>query len=227
MKILLVISIAAIFVLLMNIKTIQKNPYISIRLICTILFSLSIMRYITLLLFAQAPSLELISKLQYFYYVTIIGLTIPFIILIWYITPLYRNKIRPLTLAIICLPHILFYISLITMQPFKALKSDKIGYNLALVGAWPRCLALIQLTYIIIYILLSIYGFTLYKHKQTRGQYLILIMCHILFLIDGLSYYGVATPYIPVFTLTEVFGFLTLYYGFSRPTIDYRKIKKG
>ncbi|NLI90119.1 MAG: hypothetical protein GX366_06910 [Epulopiscium sp.] len=227
MKILLVISIAAIFILFMNIKTIQKNPYISIRLICTILFSLSIMRYITLLLFAQLPSLELINKLKYFYYITIIGLTIPFIILIWYITPLYRNKIKPLALGIICLPHILFYISLIIMQPFKAIKSDRIGYNLTLVGRWPRYLAFIQLTYIIIYIILSIYGFTLYKHKQTRGQYLILIMCHILFLIDGLTYFGTSSPYIPVFTFTEVFGFLTLYYGFSIPTIDFRKIKKG
>lgn len=210
---------AAIIVLVMNIKAVQKNPYISIRFLCTLLFILSGFRYITLLLFAKAPSLELMSKMENFYFITIIGLTIPMILVLWYITPLYRDKVNPLVLGLICMPHIIFYMAIIILKPFQIVKSDTIGYCLRQPGNWAMYLALIQAIFIVGYILFAVYGFKICRYKQTRGQYLVLIMCQLLFFLDGLTYFGFGTPSIPTFTLTEVFGFLGVYYGFSRPLI--------
>ena len=55
---------------------------------------------------------------------------------------------------------------------------------------------------------------------------MILIMCLLLFLVDGMIYFGLSAPMIPVFTLTEVLGFLGIYYGFSKPPIDARGIQR-
>lgn len=222
MGILIIICILAIGILGMNIKAVQRNPYISIRVICTLLFILSMIRYITLLLFAKAPSLELISQMQGFYYISIIGISIPLLLVMWYITPFYREKIRPLGLILISLPHVLLYIGILVCKPFQEVKSQAMGYSLRLTGNWELYLASIYTVFILAYIILALYGFKLYKHRQTRSQYLVLIMCQILFLIDGFTYFSLVVPSIPVFTLTEAFAFLGIYYGLSKATIDAR-----
>lgn len=220
-----IICSVAIGVLLMNIKMIQKNPYLGIRISCTLLFSLSTMRYITLLLFSKTPTVDLMSKLQGFYFITIIGMGIPLLLLMWYITPLYREMIKPLGMVLICMPYMMLYGTIVILKPFKVMKDQTAGYLIRTTGNWSLYLATIQILFMTTYIILALCGFSLYKHKQTRSQYLVLIMCQLLFLVDGLTYFSLGTPSIPVFTLTEVFGFVGIYYGFSKPTIDARGIK--
>ena len=223
---LLIICIAAIGVLGMNIKVVQKTPYIGIRIICTMLFILSIMRYITLLLFARASSVEVLIKMQNFYFITSIGITVPSILLLWYMTPFYREKIKGTFIMVLSMPWFIFYALLLILKPYRVVKSQALGYILKLTGDWHLYLTVLQVSFMVIFILGASYGLKLYKHKQIRSQYMVLIMCQLLFLIDGLTYFGLVPGSIPVFTLTEIFGFLGIYYGFSRPTIDARGIRR-
>lgn len=222
MGMLVIISMMAIGALIMNIKAIQSNPYIGIRSLSTFLFGLSSLRYITLILFAKDPSVELMASMEGFYYISMISLPVLLILVMWYITPLYREKVGRLGLTLICSPHIMLYIAMLTLKPFEAIKSQSAGYTLRQTGQWGSYLAMFYSVFILLYIISALYGFKLYKHGQTRGQYLVLIMCQVLFLMDGLSYLRGAGGIIPIFTLTEVFGFLGIYIGFSKPTIDYR-----
>jgi len=223
---LLMICILAIGALILNIKVIQKNPYIGIRIICTILFILSIMRYVTLLIFAKAINMEILIKMQGFYFSTVIGITIPSLLLLWHMTPFYREKITSALMAILCMPWLIFYTILLILKPYQIVKSEILGYTLKLIGPWPLYLARLQGVFVLLFILAALYGWKLYKHQQTRSQYMILIMCQILFLIDGLTYFSLSITSIPVFTLTEALGFLALYYGYSQPSIDARGVKR-
>lgn len=223
---LLIICIIAIGALIMNIKVIQKNSYIGIRMICTILWIGSIMRYITLLIFARAISMEILIKMQDFYFLSLIGITIPSLLLLWYITPFYREKVSSALMAIFCTPWIIFYTVLLILKPYQVIKSQTMGYTLRLTGNWPLYLTGLQGSFVLVFILAALYGYKLYKHQQTRSQYMILIMCQLLFLMDGLTYFSLMMPIIPVFTLTEALGFLALYYGYSKPPIDTRGLIK-
>lgn len=213
-------------VLHMNIKVVQKNKYMGIRVICTLLFVLSILRYLTLLLFARASSMEILIKMQPFYFITSMSIPVAILLLLWYITPLYRTKINQIGIIILCIPWVIFYILLLIFKPYEIIKSQKAGYILKLIYSWDYYLAALQGISIFIFILAALYGFMLYKHQQTRSQYMILVMCLLLFLADGLIYFGLSTPMIPVFTLTEVLGFLGIYYGFLTPPIDARGVQR-
>lgn len=195
-------------------------------MICTLLFIGSMMRYVTLFIFARVSSMEMLIKTQDFYFITSIGITLPSLLLLWYITPFYREKIKGVFMMILCMPWLIFYTLLLILKPYQIVKSQALGYTLRLTGDWQLYLAVLQISFIAIFIIGALYGLKRYKHKQIRSQYRILIMCQLLFLVDGLTYFGLAMPTIPVFTLTEVFGFLGIYYGFSRPTIDARGIRR-
>lgn len=223
---LLIICIIAIGALILNIKVIQKTPYIAIRIVCTILFILSIMRYITLLIFAKATSMEMLMNMQGFYFSTLIGMTIPSLLLLWHMTPFYREKVSSVFMMILCMPWLIFYTLLVMLKPYQIIKSEVLGYTLRLIGPWPLYLTGLQGIFVLLFILAALYGWKCYKHQQTRSQYMILIMCQLLFLIDGLTYFTLMAPSIPAFTLTEALGFLALYYGYSHPPIDARGIKR-
>jgi len=223
---LLMICIIAIGALILNIKVIQKNPYIAIRIVCTILFILSIMRYITLLIFAKASSMEMLINMQGFYFSTVLGMTIPSLLLLWYMTPLYREKVSSVFMMILCMPWLVFYTLLLILKPYQIIKSHVLGYALRLIDPWPLYLTGLQGIFVLFFILAALYGWKCYKHQQIRSQYMILIMCQLLFTIDGLAYFRLTVPSIPIFTLTEALGFLALYYGFSQPPIDARGVKR-
>lgn len=221
---LLIICVAVIGVLLLDIKAVSKNPYIHIKLIGMILFILSIFRYVTLLLFANGGDIGLLEKMSYFYFITSMGITIPCFLALWYITPFYREKINSIGILLITIPWFVFYILMCVFRPFKIIKSPIIGYSLTLTGKWALYLSMMQGFFIFIFIIATIYGFTLYKHKQIRSQYFVLIISQLLLLQDGFSYFGLGSPVIPVFTVTEGLCFLGLYYSFIKPPIDARGI---
>ena len=129
-------------------------------------------------------------------------------------------------MMVLSMPWFIFYALLVILKPYQVAKSQVLGYTLRLTGDWYIYLAALQVSFVAIFILGALYGLKLYKHKQITSQYIVLIMCQLLFLIDGFTYFGLATASIPVFTLTEIFGFLGIYYGFSKPTIDARGIRR-
>ena len=223
---LFIICIIAIGALVLNIKVLQKSSCVGIRIVCTILFILSIMRYISIWIFAKISNIEILIKMQGFYFSTIIGITIPLLLLLWYMTPFYREKASFIFAMILCAPWLTFYTLLLILKPYQIIKSEGVGYTLKLIDQWPLYLAGLQISFAFLFILVALYGWKSYKHQQTRSQYMILIMCQILFIIDGLTYFSLATPIIPAFTLTEALAFLAIYYGFSHPPIDARGIKR-
>ena len=164
MVMIIVICIVAMKVLQMNIKVVQKNTYISIRVVCTVLFALSILRYVTLLLFTRASSMEILIKVQPFYFITSMSIPIAILLLLWYITPLYRTKIDPIGIILLCIPWVIFYILLFILKPYEIIKSQKVGYTLKLIYSWDYYLAALQGISIFIFILAALYGFILYKY---------------------------------------------------------------
>lgn len=226
MSIITIICILAFIVLILDIKAVFNNSYVHIKVISSALLLLSFMRYINLLLFTNGASTELLYKIQYFYFITYMIFPILFMLVLWYITPFYRQKINAIYLYLLYMPWIIFYMALSVLKPYRIIKSNSTGYVLVLQGKWGIYLNVAQSIFCVIFIIASIYAYNLYKHKQVRSQYLVLIICQLLFLVDGIIYLGYGSPLIQPFTLTEVFGFLGIYYGFARSPIDARGIHR-
>lgn len=214
--VLIAICIMALVVITLNIAVIQNNDNITLKTICTILFVFSIFRYLTLMVYGDMPSYKLLDALRYFYFATSVGLTIPTLAAIWYITPLYRGKIKYPTYLLLFTPWILFYLYIIIMQPTKIIVDKKFGYNLQLIGKFNLYLSVMQGSFVIIVLILCLVGIIKYKNVKLRSRYLAIIVAQIALTLDGLSYFSSALNIIPQFTLTEVFGFLAILYAFSQ-----------
>ncbi|MGL6175042.1 MAG: hypothetical protein ACRC1P_10605 [Cellulosilyticaceae bacterium] len=220
---LIIICITAIITLLIDIGVVNKNPYPLLKGICIVLFAFSILRYFTLIVYGDSPTLGQLDKLRYFYLATSIGLTIPTASAIWYITPHLRNKISYGKYLLFFLPWIIFYIYVIVMQPTQVVLSDTYGYKLMLTGEFPRYLSIAQGSFVGVIILLCITGILKYKNEYLRSQYFVLIAAQVLLALDGLTYLLPTTTSIPPFTLTEVFGFIAIFYAFYSKPLDVKK----
>ncbi len=218
--------IIAIGILMLNIKVVWEIPDIGVKLITIIISILSMVGYMTRLLFVRATSMSSLITMQNFYFIPSLGITISLWLLLWYITPYLRQKINKVGLMILCMPWLAFYSLLVILQPYKIIKSQRAGYSLKLIDKWDLYSGGFQVSVMIILIICASYGWKLYKHQQIRSQYMVLIMCQLLLLVDGFTYFSLTIPVIPVFTLTEVFCLLAIYNGFSKPPIDARGIKR-
>lgn len=219
---LITICIIAVAVLMLNIATVNKNTYTLLKVVCTSLFAFSMMRYFTLIVYGDTPTLAQLEALRYFYLATSIGLTIPTASAIWYITPVYRKKIRYGPYLLLFLPWIIFYFFVIITQPTEIKMAPTFGYTLELTGKFPLYLSIAQGSFVGLMIILCLIGFFKYKNEYLRSQYFVLIIAQLLLTLDGLSYYMPVLRVFPPFTVTEVFGFLAVFYAFYRKKREER-----
>lgn len=219
---LIAICIIAIGVLMLNIAAVNKNPYKLLKVVCISLFAFSMMRYLTLIVYGDKPTLAQLEALRYFYLATSIGLTIPTASAVWYITPLYNKKISYGRYLLLFTPWILFYLFVIVTQPTEIKMAPNFGYTLELTGKFPLYLSIAQGSFVIIIILLCLIGLFKYKNAYLRSQYFVIIIAQILLTLDGLSYYRPMLSVFPPFTVTEVFGFLATYYAFRHKNLEIK-----
>ncbi len=94
---LIIICAVAICVLLADIfvanLVVKKGQYAGLKWLLIGLFTFSMMRYFTLIVYGDTPNLGQLESLRYFYLATSIGLTVPTALSVWYITPHLREKI--------------------------------------------------------------------------------------------------------------------------------------
>ncbi len=222
--ILIILCLIALYSIFLNLKVMEDNTFLLLRLIGTVLLIYSATRYITLIVYGDAPNYYQLRLLRYFYFASSIGLTGMTLSAIWYVTPLYREKMKyPYWIAGF-LPWISFYLYLIIMQPTKIIKGKGIGYELVLTGQFPLYLSLVQGLFVIIAIILCLIGIFKYKSIQIRGQLFIIILAQLALAVDGSSYYSQGIHTIPPFTLTEAFGFIAVYYIFCKPIKEIKGI---
>lgn len=219
------LCLLAIYVLFLNLSAVSNNKYRALKNVCTILFLFSILRYGTLIAYGDHLSLEALMRLRYFYFATSIGLTIPTASVIWYITPMYRHKIKYPYYVLCFTPWILFYTYVIIGQPTEIVQGMQYGYQLQLIDAFPLYLSIVQGSFIVIMIVLCIIGFVRYKNIQLRVQYVALILAQIVLTLDGISFSRTSIKLFPPFTASEILGFLAVYYGFKEPIIEINGIK--
>ncbi len=222
---LIFICVIAIVILVMNIVNVIKLKDEKLKYLLMGLFCFSILRYLTLIVYGDTPTLFHLEILRYFYFATSMGLTVPTMIAVWYITPHFRNSIPYWKFILFFSPWILFYLFVIITQPTEIVMGQTFGYNLILVPPFQQYLAIVQGTFVIIILLLCTFGILQYKHPILRSQYVALILAQILLAIDGFLIMKTgATSLIPPFTVTEALGFLAVYYSFLYKPLD---IKKG
>ena len=222
--ILVILCLFALYSIFLNLKVIEENAFLLIRLVGTVLLIYSATRYITLIVYGDAPNYYQLRLLRYFYFATSIGLTGMTLSAIWYVTPLYREKIKYPYWIGGFLPWTLFYLYLIIMQPTKIIKGKSMGYELVLTGQFPLYLSVAQGLFVMIAIILCLIGILKYKSLQIRGQLLMIILAQLALTADGLSYYSQSITTIPPFTLTEAFGFFAIYYTLSQPIKEIKGI---
>ncbi|MGL4343948.1 MAG: hypothetical protein ACRCTE_02025 [Cellulosilyticaceae bacterium] len=220
---LVAICVIAIIVLMMNISVVSKKEETLLKVVCIALFAFSMMRYLTLIVYGDHPTLGQLEVLRYFYLATSIGLTIPTASAVWYITPSFREKISYGKYLLLWIPWILFYIYVIITQPTKIVQGQHFGYALELTGKFPLYLSIAQGTFVTLITLLCLMGLIRYKNELLRSKYIIIILAQILLTLDGLSYYLPVLDIFPPFTVTEVFGFVAVFYAFN--TKGVRKMK--
>ena len=126
------ILFAVIFLVFLNIIQIKKHSNIIIRLVCFFLFIVTGLRYITLLLFTFNFPVGILKFLAYFYYGSMIGLTIPSIVALWYTIPCFRKKINEKRLLLFLTPLFIFYFFMLYLQPLEIVIKTGIGYGLRL-----------------------------------------------------------------------------------------------
>ena len=217
------ICILAIIVLLFDIGVVNKVHNNLLRYVCIGLFIFSITRYLTLIVYGDSPTLGQLSNLRYFYFASSIGLTIPTATAIWYITPHLRNKINYGKYLLFFAPWILFYGYIIFAQPTQVVLSDTYGYKLVLTGDFTKYLSVMQGSFVAIMLLLCIWGILKYKNEYLRSQYFVIIAGQVLLVLDGISQIQQRVTTIPPFTLTEVFGFVAIFYAFYARPLDYKQ----
>lgn len=211
---LVAICIVAIIVLFANLTVVNQKPYPLMKWVCIVLFTFSMTRYLTLIIYGDHPSLEQLEVLRYFYLATAIGLTIPTASAVWYISPFLRDKISYSKYLLCFLPWIIFYIFVIVTQPTQIVMGETYGYVLELTGEFPRYLSIAQGSFVIIIITLCLIGLAKYKNPYLRMQYFLIIAAQVLLTLDGLSYFKEFLQVFPPFTVTEVFGFVAIFYAF-------------
>ncbi|WP_054738511.1 hypothetical protein [Cellulosilyticum ruminicola] len=224
---LIVLCVLGIYVLLLNLSVIKGNKFTVLRQVCSILLIFSITRYMTLVAYGDHLEFSTLMKLRYFYFATSIGLTIPTASALWYITPLYREKIKYPYYLLCFLPWILFYTYLIVRQPTQIIQGSRYGYVLQLTGSFPLYLSIVQGSFIAVIIVLSIIGLVRYKNIQLRVEYIILILAQITLILDGLGYYIGGARVFPSFTASEILGFAAIYYTFKVPIIEIKGIQSN
>lgn len=220
---LIMICIVAILVLALNIGVVNKNKYQLLRIVCIILFIFSMTRYLTLIVYGDSPTLGQLDRLRYFYLASSIGLTMPTASAIWYITPHLRNKINYSKYLLFFLPWIIFYFYVIITEPTQVVISDTFGYKLILTGNFPIYLSIAQGSFVAIIIIICLIGILKYKNEYLRSQYFVLIGAQVLLALDGLTYLIPTITTIPPFTLTEVFGFIAIFYAFYARPLEVKK----
>ncbi|PHV71670.1 hypothetical protein CS063_03665 [Sporanaerobium hydrogeniformans] len=207
--------ILAIGVVLCNMKNILKNPYKLLRSICFGLFTFSLLRYFTLIVYGDSPSYEQLVHLRIFYFATSIGLTMTTASAIWYVTPFYRERWHYGKYLAFFIPWILFYLWLIVKQPTRIIQGKYYGYILQLLPPYEAWLASVQSIFVGVAILLCVLGMLRHKHIEIRVKLFILILAQLILLLDGLTYYLPLLHTFAPFTVSEVLGFLAVLYGFS------------
>ena len=105
---LIVLCVLALIVLMVNIGIVQKKENVTLKWICTFLFAFSMMRYLTLIVYGDHPTLGQLEILRYFYLATSIGITMTMASTVWCITPYIREKLNYLTYLVLFTPWILF-----------------------------------------------------------------------------------------------------------------------
>ena len=221
------ICLLAIYILFLNLSVISNNNYRFLKNLCIGLFLFSILRYATLIAYGDHLEQEVLMRLRYFYFATSIGLTLPTASAVWYITPLYREKIKYPYYILCFLPWIIFYIFLIVRQPTAIVQGANYGYVLELTGNFPLYLSIAQGSFITIIIILCIIGLVRYKNVQLRVQYIVMILAQVALTLDGIGYSVPGNKFFPPFTITEVLGFLAVYYAFKAPIIEVRGIQNN
>ena len=222
---LITLCIIAIVVLMMNIGVVSKKENPLMKWTCIFLFAFSMLRYLTLIIYGDHPTLAQLEVLKHFYFATSIGLTIPMASALWFITPFLKEKISYLRYLLFFTPWMLFDLFLIIMTPVEIEVGQNIGYTLRLTGKFSLYLSVAQGSFVALMIILSLIGFMKYKNEYLRSAYGLLIAACILFIIDGMSYFVPLKSFIPPFTVTEIFGFLSILYAFSLKPIKYPKNK--
>lgn len=109
-------------------------------------------------------------------------------------------------------------------QPTVIMQGERFGYVLELTGRYALYLGIAEGSLMgIIFILCGI-GFLKYRNIQLRIQLLMIIMAQVTLILDGISYYIKGIHTFPRFTLSEIFGFLAVFYIFSNKIIEIKGI---
>lgn len=222
---LVLLCIIAIIVLMINIGVVSKKDIPLMKWVCILLFAFSMLRYLTLIIYGNHPTLAQLEVLKPFYFATSIGLTIPMASAVWFITPFLREKITYLKYLLCFIPWIIFYIFLLITVPAEIKMGANMGYTLELTGKFSLYLSIAQGTFVTIMIILCLIGFFKYKNEYLRSAYALIIGACILLTIDGLGYFITLHNLIPPFTVTEILGFLSILYAFSLKPIKTIKYK--
>ena len=218
---LIILCVIALAVLMINIGIVQKKENVGLKWVCTLLFTFSMMRYLTLIVYGDHPTLARLEVLRYFYLATSIGLTMTMASAVWCITPFLKEKFKYFTYLGLFIPWILFYLYVIITQPTKIVPGT-FGYTLELTGKFPIYLSIAQGSFVIIMIFICLKGFFKYKNEYLRSSYALIIAACILLTLDGLGYFINVLNIIPPFTATEIFGFMAIAYA-----LYIKPIKKG
>ena len=107
---LIALCIMAIIVLMINIGVVSKKDVPLMKWVCIILFAFSMLRYLTLIVYGNHPTLSQLEVLKPFYFATSIGLTIPMASSVWFISPYLREKLTYLKYLLCFIPWIIFYL---------------------------------------------------------------------------------------------------------------------
>lgn len=222
---LITLCVIAIVLLMINIGAVSKKDVILMKWVCILLFAFSMLRYLTLIVYGDHPTLTQLEVLKPFYFASSIGLTMTMASAVWFITPFLREKFNYLMYILFWSPWILFYSILILSAPAEIELGKNIGYTLELTGRFPIYLSIAQGSFVAIMIGLSLAGLIKYKNEYLRSSYGLIIAACILLTIDGISYFVPMLNLIPPFTVTEIFGFFSILYAFSIKPIKHSKNK--
>lgn len=224
--ILVVMSLIAGYVIALNIAAVSHHTNKLLKMICIILFCFSLCRYITLLVYGDHPSYETLVFFRRFYFATTIGLTVPILSAVWYVTPCYREKVKYAYWLLLLLPWVSFYGYLMVKQPVRIVQSKTIGYILELTGTFPCYMLMAQAAFTILVVILALGGMLRYGHLQIRAQLIMLILAQSLLMIDGLSVYKQQLlQLVPSFTISEILAFLAVYYSLAVPVKETKGIE--
>ncbi len=218
------ICIAAIGVLGLSIKVVFKNRDPLLKSVCALLFLFTMFRYVTLMVYGNAPQYGQMMALRYFYFASSIGLAIPTLSAIWYSVPLYREKIKYGSFIMLFSPWIIFYIYIIMRQPTVIVPGSQFGYVLELAHNHQFYFNIAQGSMILVTLLLAFVGILRYKNLQIRTQLIMIILAQMTLLLDGITCYVKVVHTFPVFTVSELFGFVAVCYAFSNRLLEVKGI---